>query len=85
MLLRILIGLIIAYTVLVILAWLFQDRMAFPAPSGALPADIELQRLGAPNREVHGEDVEPMLAEPRNEPFDDPAWVFEVRFFSVRL
>ena len=47
MLLRILIGLIIAYAVLVILAWLFQDRMAFPAPSGALPDHIELQRLGA--------------------------------------
>ena len=47
MLLRILIGLIVAYAVLVILAWLFQDRMAFPAPSGALPDHIELQRLGA--------------------------------------
>ena len=52
MLLRILIGLIIAYTVLVILAWLFQDRMAFPAPSGALPDDIELQRLGAQRIEL---------------------------------
>jgi len=52
MLLRILIGLIIAYAVLVILAWLFQDRMAFPAPSGALPDDIELQRLGAQRIEL---------------------------------
>ena len=52
MLLRILIGLIIAYTVLVILAWLFQDRMAFPAPSGALPDDIELQRRGAQRIEL---------------------------------
>jgi pimeloyl-ACP methyl ester carboxylesterase len=52
MLLRILIGLIIAYAVLVILAWLFQDRMAFPAPTGALPDHIELQRLGAQQVEL---------------------------------
>jgi len=71
MLLRILIGLIIAYTVLVILAWLFQDRMAFPAPSGALPADIELQRLGAQRIELvmkHGTRLAGVYLPPRHQP-----------------
>src|SRR5207248_7257343 len=44
----------------------------------------ELQRLGAPVREVRGEEVEPMLAEPRSEPFDDPAWIFEVKYDGFR-
>jgi len=52
MLLRILLGLIIAYAVLVLLAWLFQERMAFPAPSGALPDVAELRRLGAERIEL---------------------------------
>ena len=71
MLLRILIGLIIAYTVLVILAWLFQDRMAFPAPSGALPDDIELQRLGAQRIELvmkNGTRLAGVYLPPRNHP-----------------
>jgi len=37
MLLRILLGLIIAYAVLVLLAWLFQERMAFPPPPEPSP------------------------------------------------
>ena len=45
-LLRILLGLIIAFAVLVLLAWLFQERMAFPAPSGGLPDAAELKRQG---------------------------------------
>ena len=52
MLLRILLGLIIAYAVLVLLAWLFQERMAFPAPSGALPDAAELKRLDAERIEL---------------------------------
>ena len=52
MLLRILLGVIIAYAVLVLLAWLFQERMAFPAPSGALPDVAELKRLGAERIEL---------------------------------
>src|SRR5438034_8404105 len=35
--LRILIGLGLAYLVLVLLAWRFQDRLAFPAPRASLP------------------------------------------------
>src|SRR3989449_3470613 len=35
--LRILIGVGLAYLVLLVLAWLFQDRLAFPAPRAKLP------------------------------------------------
>jgi fermentation-respiration switch protein FrsA (DUF1100 family) len=34
---RVGLGLIVAYVVLVLLAWLFQERIAFPAPRAALP------------------------------------------------
>jgi bifunctional non-homologous end joining protein LigD len=44
----------------------------------------ECERLGAPRREVRGEDVQPMLAEPRGEPFDDPAWLFELKYDGFR-
>ena len=36
-LLRVGLGLMVAYAVLVLLAWIFQDRIAFPAPRAALP------------------------------------------------
>src|SRR6266576_2381611 len=49
--LRILIGLGLAYLVLLLLAWLFQDRLAFPAPRGSLP---DPKRVGVEN----GEKVE---------------------------
>ncbi len=38
--------------ILLVLAWLFQERMAFPAPSGALPDVAELKRLGAERIEL---------------------------------
>src|SRR2546421_1862034 len=44
--LRILIGLGLAYLVLLLLAWLFQDRLAFPAPRGSLP---DPKRMGVEN------------------------------------
>src|SRR6266513_2714296 len=44
--LRILIGLGLAYLVLLLLAWLFQDRLAFPAPRGSLP---DPKRVGVEN------------------------------------
>src|SRR5438552_5421031 len=52
MLLRILVGVIRACALLVLLAWGFQERMAFPAPRGALPDAIELNRLGAQHVEL---------------------------------
>src|SRR6266487_4318014 len=49
--LRIIVGLGLAYTLLLLLAWLFQDRLAFPAPRGSLP---DPKRVGVEN----GEKVE---------------------------
>src|SRR5438046_9407003 len=49
--LRILISLGLAYLVLLLLAWRFQDRLAFPAPRASLP---DPKRVGVEN----GEKVE---------------------------
>lgn len=46
--LRVALGLALAYVVLALLAWLFQDRLAFPAPRAAVP---DPQQLGIPNGE----------------------------------
>src|SRR5438477_80899 len=46
--LRIFVGLVLAYVVLVILAWRFQERLAFPAPRAPLP---DPQRVGVANGE----------------------------------
>jgi len=54
--LRILIGLGLAYLVLLMLAWLFQDRLAFPAPRAKLP---DPNRVGVEN----GERVELVSAD----------------------
>src|SRR5881227_2953915 len=45
---RIFIGLVLAYVGLVILAWRFQERLAFPAPRALLP---DPQRVGVANGE----------------------------------
>src|SRR5882672_9529603 len=47
--LRVALGLAVAYVVLALLAWLFQDRLAFPAPRAPVP---DPARLGIPNGEV---------------------------------
>src|SRR2546430_11888022 len=49
--LRIALGLALAYALLVLLAWRFQERLAFPAPRAPLP---DPQRVGVAN----GEKVE---------------------------
>src|SRR6266496_6778970 len=54
--LRILIGLGLAYLVLLLLAWRFQDRLAFPAPRASLPDPRE---VGVEN----GEEVELVSAD----------------------
>jgi len=54
--LRILIGVGLAYLVLLLLAWLFQDRLAFPAPRAKLP---DPKRVGVEN----GERVELVSAD----------------------
>src|SRR2546429_5815656 len=54
LLVRILLGLLLGYAVLVFLAWAFQERIAFPAPRGAVP---DPRQVGAAN----GERVELMM------------------------
>jgi len=49
--LRVIVGLGLAYLVLLLLAWLFQERLAFPAPRARLP---DPKRVGVEN----GEKVE---------------------------
>ena len=46
---RILFGLVLAYALLVLLAWRFQERLAFPAPRAPLP---DPKRVGVENGEV---------------------------------
>src|SRR2546422_833594 len=45
---------------------------------------IVCERLKAPRQPVAGDDVQPMLAEPRSDPFDDPEWVFELKYDGFR-
>src|SRR5207247_10445893 len=54
--LRILIGVGLAYLVLLLLAWLFQERLAFPAPRAKLP---DPKRVGVED----GERVELVSAD----------------------
>jgi fermentation-respiration switch protein FrsA (DUF1100 family) len=51
LLLRIALGVALGYGVVVLLAWLFQERLAFPAPRAPVP---DPQRLGI----AHGERIE---------------------------
>jgi len=56
--------------------------------AGRTPADglrAELERLGAPKREVRGETAPLMLAESRDHPFSDPGWLFELKLDGYRL
>src|SRR2546428_10581840 len=46
--LRIIVGLGLAYLVLLLLAWRFQDRLAFPAPRAKMP---DPKRVGVENGE----------------------------------
>jgi hypothetical protein len=54
--LRIALGLALAYAALVVLGWLFQNRLAFPSPRGPVPNPGQ---LGIP----HGERLELRLAD----------------------
>jgi len=56
--------------------------------AGRTPADgirAELERLGAPKREVRAETAPLMLAESRDRPFSDPGWLFELKLDGYRL
>src|SRR5213083_1865065 len=54
LLVRILLGLLLGYAVLVLLAWAFQERIAFPAPRAPVP---DPRQVGAAN----GERIELVL------------------------
>ena len=51
------------------------------------PAQLvsELKKLKAPLRAVRAEDVAPMLAETREDPFSRAGWVFEVKLDGYRM
>src|SRR5437764_9236398 len=51
-------------------------------PVAAMRAKCEA--LKALRRPVVGEDVQPMLAEPRSDPFDDREWLFELKYDGFR-
>lgn len=52
-------------------------------PARALRAS--LQRDGVPQRRVDPTKLSPMLCQPRDEPFSDPRWVFELKYDGYRL
>ncbi len=60
-----------------------EDLKAGRTPAGDIRAVLE--RLGAPKREVRGDTAPLMLAETRDEPFSDPAWLFELKLDGYRL
>jgi bifunctional non-homologous end joining protein LigD len=45
----------------------------------------ELERLGAPRQDVRASGVKLMLAETAEKPFDDPAWLFELKQDGFRV
>ncbi len=45
----------------------------------------ELKKFGAPRRALRAEDVPPMLAETREQPFSRAGWVFEVKLDGYRM
>ena len=51
----------------------------------AAPLRASLERLGAPRRKLRAKDVELMLAEPRDEPFSKPGWIFELKLDGYRM
>src|SRR4051812_21346199 len=54
--------------------------------SGKRAAEIraDCERLKAPRRPIAGTEVQPMLAESRDEPFDDAGWLFELKYDGFR-
>ncbi|HET8538592.1 MAG TPA: DNA ligase D [Anaeromyxobacter sp.] len=48
-------------------------------------AVAEARRLGARPRALSKADLRPMLAEPRDAPFSDPGWLFELKYDGYRM
>lgn len=51
----------------------------------AAPIRAALDGLPAKRRTLHARDVKVMLAETRRDAFDDPAWVFELKYDGYRV
>src|SRR2546428_2441771 len=85
LLVRILLGLLLGYALLVFLAWVFQERMAFPAPRASVP---DPRQVGAAN----GERIELALRDgtklagwylrPRSPPGSRPPWPALLWFYG---
>src|SRR5437867_2959645 len=85
LLVRILLGLLLAYALLVFLAWVFQGRIAFPAPRASVP---DPRQVGAAN----GERIELALRDgtklagwylrPRSSPGSRPPWPALLRIYG---
>src|SRR5256885_4748389 len=85
LLVRILLGLLLGYAVLVLLAWVFQERIAFPAPRAAVP---DPRQVGAAN----GERIELVLRDgtklagwylaPRSPTIGRPPWPALLWFYG---
>jgi|SRR5437867_3159912 len=85
LLVRILLGLLLAYALLVFLAWVFQERIAFPAPRASVP---DPRQVGAAN----GERIELALRDgtklagwylrPRSSPGSRPPWPALLWFYG---
>jgi bifunctional non-homologous end joining protein LigD len=61
---------------------------AKPEPTeGNLSSAIsaELERAGAPRQQIPPQTIELMLAEPRDQPFSAPGWLFELKYDGYRL
>src|SRR5437879_13690112 len=86
LLVRILLGLLLGYAVLVLLAWVFQERIAFPAPRAPVP---DPRQVGAAN----GERIELVLRDgtklagwylaPRSPPIGRPPWPALLWFYAT--
>src|SRR5207249_4488127 len=85
LLVRILLGLLLGYAVLVLLAWMFQERIAFPAPRAPVP---DPRQVGAAN----GERIELVLRDgtklagwylaPRSPTIGRPPWPALLWFYG---
>ena len=67
-----------------VLSGLTNDELS-DAKQRAEPIKKELEKLGAPKRNLRVEDTELMLAETRDQPFSKAGWLFEVKLDGYRM
>src|SRR5438105_1775680 len=67
-----------------VLSGLTNDELS-DAKQRAEPIKRELEKLGAPKRNLRVEDTELMLAETRDQPFSKAGWLFEVKLDGYRM